>query len=262
MPDNKDTSQQNPNPEENSQPTNPQEPTEPALENTAHSEPANAPPEAPESSPNDFSVKSNDIPLSTSIPTEAVNELKTEEKQTENEPTLESEIEQNSEPVEIPEPETAQIPGNEPFKPTKDNPANESEAQEPEISEPENQEIEPKPLKEEKPEETKIYEPISKPKEVKPEPEKPKPIPVIVPTKNSMRELLVKARLAIQNRKRKKLEKVMSLFLKQSKITNDEVEKFLHVSDATATRYLSQLEKEGKIKQNGKTGHMVSYSRI
>ena len=48
-------------------------------------------------------------------------------------------------------------------------------------------------------------------------------------------------------------------------ITNDEVEKLLHVSDATATRYLSQLEKEGKIKKNeekGKRGKWVSYSRI
>ena len=76
------------------------------------------------------------------------------------------------------------------------------------------------------------------------------------------RELLVKARNAIQFRKRKKLDRVMSLFLKQSKITNDEVEKFLHVSDATATRYLSELEKERRIKQSGKTGHMVSYSRM
>ena len=76
------------------------------------------------------------------------------------------------------------------------------------------------------------------------------------------RELLIKALNAIQFRKRKKLDKVMSLFLKQSKITNDEVEKFLHVSDATATRYLSQLEQEGKIKQVGKTGKGVSYSRI
>ena len=50
--------------------------------------------------------------------------------------------------------------------------------------------------------------------------------------------------------------------IKKYKITNDEVEKFLHVSDATATRYLSTLEKEGKIKQNGKTGKGVSYSRI
>ena len=61
----------------------------------------------------------------------------------------------------------------------------------------------------------------------------------------------------------------MTLFEKKKKgstgspqVTNDEVEKFLHVSDATATRYLSQLEKEGKIKQNGKTGKGVSYSKI
>ena len=54
----------------------------------------------------------------------------------------------------------------------------------------------------------------------------------------------------------------MAMFLKKSKITNDGVEKFLHVSDATATRYLSQLKKEGRIKQNRKTGHSVSYSKI
>ena len=76
------------------------------------------------------------------------------------------------------------------------------------------------------------------------------------------RQLLVTARNAIQFRKRKKLDRVMSLFLQHSKITNDEVEKFLHVSDATATRYLSILEKENKIKQVGRTGKGVSYSRI
>ncbi|MBI2630808.1 winged helix-turn-helix transcriptional regulator [Candidatus Nomurabacteria bacterium] len=76
------------------------------------------------------------------------------------------------------------------------------------------------------------------------------------------RELLITARNAIQFRKRKKLDRVMSLFLKQSKITNDEVEKLLHVSDATATRYLSQLEKEGKIKQSGKTGKGVKYEKL
>jgi hypothetical protein len=96
----------------------------------------------------------------------------------------------------------------------------------------------------------------------KPEPEQPKIIPVIITKKNIARELLVKARSAIQFRKRKKLEKVMSLFLKKQKITNDEVEKFMHVSDATATRYLSQLKKEGKIKQSGKTGKSVFYSKI
>jgi predicted HTH transcriptional regulator len=87
-------------------------------------------------------------------------------------------------------------------------------------------------------------------------------IPVTVPNKNKVLELLNKAKLAIQSRKRKKLDKVMTLFLKNSKITNDEVEKFLHVSDATAERYLNILEKKNKIKQVGKTGHAVSYTKI
>ena len=81
-------------------------------------------------------------------------------------------------------------------------------------------------------------------------------------SKNPVREVLVKAQLAIQNKKRKKLDSILTLFAKRTTVTNDEVEKFLHVSDATATRYLSQLEKEGKIKQNGKTGKGVSYSKI
>jgi hypothetical protein len=88
------------------------------------------------------------------------------------------------------------------------------------------------------------------------------PPPVIPTSRNRVLELLNKAKLAIQFRKRKKLDKVMSLFLQKSKITNDDVEKFLHVSDATAERYLNILEKENKIKQVGKTGKAVSYSRI
>ena len=54
----------------------------------------------------------------------------------------------------------------------------------------------------------------------------------------------------------------MAVLNTKNKITNDEVEKLLHVSDATATRYLSALEKEGKIKQVGKTGKAVVYSKI
>ena len=106
-------------------------------------------------------------------------------------------------------------------------------------------------------------EPVS---ESKPE---PKPITEIIPaviviskSKSIARELLVKARNMIQFRKRKKLDKIMTLFAKQTKITNDEVEKFMHVSDATATRYLKTLEKENKIKQSGKTGKSVFYSKI
>ena len=105
--------------------------------------------------------------------------------------------------------------------------------------------------------------PVNEPLENETETSNEQAKPVSVNSKSSLaRQLLISARNVIQFRKRKKLDKIMSLFLQQSKITNDEVEKFLHVSDATATRYLSILEKEGKIKQSGKTGKGVSYSRI
>lgn len=97
---------------------------------------------------------------------------------------------------------------------------------------------------------------------LEPEPSKAAAKPEIPTTAPALAlSLLVKAREAIQFRKKKKLEKIMALFLKKPQITNDDVEKLLHVSDATATRYLSTLEKEGKIKQVGKTGTGVSYSR-
>lgn len=91
------------------------------------------------------------------------------------------------------------------------------------------------------------------------------PAPVVVaPAQNTSfaRDLLAKAREVIQSRKTKKLERILSAITAKGKITNDEVEKLLHVSDATATRYLSALEKEGKIKQVGKTGKAVEYTRI
>ncbi len=86
--------------------------------------------------------------------------------------------------------------------------------------------------------------------------------PASVPQAHSGRDLLVNARATIQQRKQKKLEKILQLLTTKGKITNDEVEKLLHVADATATRYLSALEKEGKIQQVGKTGKVVTYTRI
>jgi len=103
----------------------------------------------------------------------------------------------------------------------------------------------------------------------KPTPEPPSaaasaPAPVIPQTGilHAVHDVLVKARVAIQDHKRKKRDKIMTALNTKSKITNDEVEKLLHVSDATATRYLSALEKEGKIKQVGKTGQSVMYQKI
>ncbi len=202
----------------------------------------------------------------------------------EPEPTLNSTVESGataqipvSEPLDTPEVKTAEPSAEsvniqadkEPETPPEEKPLAPSEPvqEESKSSNPETSESktdEPEPI-ETKAEEKEIPETKSEPKqETKPdpEPEQPKVIPVIISKKNIARELLVKARNAIQSRKRKKLDRVLSLFAKQTKITNDEVEKFLHVSDATATRYLSQLEKENIIKQTGKTGKSVFYSKI
>ena len=46
------------------------------------------------------------------------------------------------------------------------------------------------------------------------------------------------------------------------KVSNDDVERLLSVSDATATRYLDEFEKEGLIKQQGKTGKYTYYSKL
>ena len=215
---------------------------------------------------------------------------------------VEAPIEPISEPIQASEAPTAQIPVNEPLDiPTETEPKPvETETQadpvaETIITEPVKVEIQTEiitePAEEIKPE---ILEPVpesvktesksvqqtseikselipeTKPKqESKPEPEQPKPIPEVIPaiaviskSKSFARELLIKARSMIQFRKRKKLDKIMTLFLKKQKITNDEVEKFLHISDATTGRYLSILVKEGKIKQSGKTGKSVFYSKI
>lgn len=95
----------------------------------------------------------------------------------------------------------------------------------------------------------------------------PEPLPqattsVVAPILNYARDLAVKARAVIQGRKRKKLDKILEAATKRGSITNDQVEKLLHVSDATATRYLTQLEKEGKLKQEGKTGKSVKYLKL
>lgn len=46
-----------------------------------------------------------------------------------------------------------------------------------------------------------------------------------------------------------------------ARITNDQVEKMLNISNATAERYLNELEKEGLLKQVGKTGKYTYYEK-
>lgn len=82
------------------------------------------------------------------------------------------------------------------------------------------------------------------------------------PEKPSQKDLWGRFLNTLNIRKRKKLDKIMQAITEAGKITNDDVEKILHVSDATATRYLNFLEKESKIKQVGKTGKYTYYEKI
>lgn len=61
--------------------------------------------------------------------------------------------------------------------------------------------------------------------------------------------------------KRRRKEKIMQMLAGRAEIKNDDVEKMLDVSDASATNYLSELEKEGKIEQVGTVGRFVSYRK-
>ncbi|MCK4386885.1 MAG: hypothetical protein KAV41_02265 [Candidatus Pacebacteria bacterium] len=76
---------------------------------------------------------------------------------------------------------------------------------------------------------------------------------------NFVQKLLIKARAKIQERKRKKLDKIMTLFETKTQIRNKDVRKSLFVKKRTATNYLNQLEKEQRIIQMGKKGNEVFY---
>lgn len=84
----------------------------------------------------------------------------------------------------------------------------------------------------------------------------PQPVPPTNPTASIPATITIKDRLyaaleKVQFRKRAKLEKILVLAKAKRSIRNDDVEKLLRVSDATATNYLSQLVREGKLKRSG-----------
>ncbi len=78
-------------------------------------------------------------------------------------------------------------------------------------------------------------------------------------SRDFIQNLLIKARAKIQERKRKKLDKIMALFVTKQQIANKDVRKLLHARKRTATNYLNILEREQKIIQVGKKGKGVSY---
>ncbi len=79
---------------------------------------------------------------------------------------------------------------------------------------------------------------------------------------NIVQKLLVKARAKIQERKQKKLDKIMTLFEAKPQITNKDIQKLLRISRVSAFRYFNILEKQNRIKQVGNTGKSVFYTKI
>lgn len=65
---------------------------------------------------------------------------------------------------------------------------------------------------------------------------------------------VVRLQAAVERRrakKRERLEQIMVRAQNKGSITNNDVELLVHVTDATATRYLAQLVKEGRLKRIG-----------
>ena len=55
-------------------------------------------------------------------------------------------------------------------------------------------------------------------------------------------------------------QKILAFVQEHGKIQNNDVEKLVGVSNATAERYLDELEKEGKLTQHGVIGQGVFYT--
>lgn len=55
-------------------------------------------------------------------------------------------------------------------------------------------------------------------------------------------------------------QKILAFVREHGKIQNNDVEKLVGVSNATAERYLDELEKEGKLTQHGVIGQGVFYT--
>ena len=55
-------------------------------------------------------------------------------------------------------------------------------------------------------------------------------------------------------------QKIIAFVQEHGKIQNNDVEKLVGVSNATAERYLDELEKEGKLTQHGTIGQDVFYT--
>jgi Fic family protein len=66
-----------------------------------------------------------------------------------------------------------------------------------------------------------------------------------------------------QDKRDENIDKLKSIIVDTDKeISNDMIQSAVGVSDATATRYLDELEKQGIIKQLDKTGKYTRYEKL
>jgi Fic family protein len=63
------------------------------------------------------------------------------------------------------------------------------------------------------------------------------------------------------DQKKQNLDKIMDYLQTHDQIKNDDVEHLLNVSNATAERYLDELEKQGALTQVGEIGQGVYYKK-
>ena len=63
----------------------------------------------------------------------------------------------------------------------------------------------------------------------------------------------------LQGIKENRKSQILELFKTKKELTNNDIEKFLGVSDATVTRYFDELEKEGVIEAFGESRRATKY---
>jgi len=159
-------------------------------------------------------------------------------------------VEDQNPPINQPGSDTPEEPistPSEPEIPVDDQPVSEPvpATEEPPISEP----IQPAPVQ---------SAPVSAP--TPPTPTAPQTQPSAQQNQTSfIHSLLIKAQAKIQSNKQKKLGILMQFVTIKGKITNNEAEKVLRISDKTAERYLNKLVTQGKLQRSG-AGRDVFYA--
>ncbi len=81
-------------------------------------------------------------------------------------------------------------------------------------------------------------------------------------TKKTAQDVVGVCAVALERRSQKDMRKgrVLALLAEHGDMGNEELRQHLGVSARSVVNYMNELEREGKIKQVGKTGHAVVYT--